>query len=118
MKAAYIREANSDLVEKLAQHNIDRWFAEKSNETCKGRPVLQEMLESVRSGDMLYIYDFAQIACSTTELLRITDKLIDKDVNFFFIKEKINSGTIREKFMLAVIRHIVDFERQTTLERK
>lgn len=62
MKAAYIREANSDLVEKLAQHNIDRWFAEKSNETCKGRTVLQEMLESVRSGDMLYIYDFAQIA--------------------------------------------------------
>ena len=62
MKVGYVRvstaEQNEDRqVEALKKHNIEKWFIEKVSGKDANRPQLQEMLDYVRDGDIVYVHD-------------------------------------------------------------
>lgn len=122
-KIAYVRvstiEQNEQRqVEALEQHNIDKWFIEKVSAKDTKRPKLQEMMDYIREGDIVYIHDFSRLARSTKDLLNIVEELNNKGVQLVSNKENIDTSTPTGKLMLTMIGAIAEFERQNLLERQ
>jgi len=123
MNIAYVRVSSLDQnegrqLEALKQFNIEKWFIEKVSAKDMNRPQLQEMLDFVRNGDVVYIHDFSRLARRTKDLLNIVELLNSKSVSLISNKEKLDTSTATGKLMLTVIAAISEFERQNLLERQ
>ena len=123
MKVAYVRvstvEQNENRqLEALKQYGINKWFVEKISAKDTKRPQLQAMLNFVREGDTVYIYDFCRMARSTKDLLDITEQLQKKKVHLVSLKENLDSSTAAGKLMITMIAAIHEFERANLLERQ
>ena len=123
MNVAYVRVSTVDQnearqIEALKKYNIEKWFKEKISGKNTNRPQLQAMLDFIREGDTVYIYDFSRLARSTKDLLDIVEQLNSKGVHLISNKENIDSSTPTGKLMLTMIGAIAEFERQNLLERQ
>lgn len=123
MRVAYVRVSTVEQnearqTEALSQFNIEKWYIEKVSAKDTNRPKLQEMLEFVREGDVVYIHDFSRLARSTKDLLDIVELLKSKNVSLISHKENLNSESATGKLMLTVIAAINEFERTNLLERQ
>ena len=123
MRVAYVRVSTAEQnearqTEALEKHNIEKWYIEKVSGKDTNRPKLNEMLEFVREGDIIYIHDFSRLARSTKDLLDIVERLNNKGVSLVSNKENIDSNTPTGKLMLTMIGAIAEFERQNLLERQ
>lgn len=123
MNIAYVRVSTIDQnearqVEALKKHNVDKWFTEKVSAKDAKRPELQSMLEFAREGDTIYIHDFSRLARSTSDLLRIVERLKENGVHLVSNKEAIDTSTPTGKLMLTMIGAINEFERTNLLERQ
>lgn len=123
-RIAYIRVSASDQNtesqrELLKPHKIDRYFEEKvSGKNASDRLELQNMLAYVREGDTVYVKDLSRLARNTKDLLDIVEKLTNKGVSLFSIKESIDTSTNMGKLMLTLLGAIYEFERVNLLERQ
>lgn len=123
MKVAYCRVSTIDQhterqTEALKLYGIEKWFIEKVSAKDTNRPKLKEMLEFVRSGDVIYIVSFDRLARSTKDLLEIVEYFNNKGVQLVSIKENIDTSTPTGKLMLTMIGAINTFERECLLERQ
>lgn len=123
MKVAYVRVSTVEQnearqIEGLEKHGIEKWYIEKVSAKDTNRPKLQEMLDFVRAGDVLYIHDFSRLARSTKDLLEIVEQLQSKGVCLVSNKENIDTSTPTGKLMLTMIGAIAEFERSNLLERQ
>lgn len=122
-RIAYIRvstqEQNTESQKEiLKQCNIDKFFEEKVSGKNANRPKLLEMLDYVREGDIVFIKDFSRLARSTQDLLRIVEKLKNKNVKLVSIKEQLDTSTPSGKLMVTMLGAIYEFERENLLERQ
>lgn len=100
-------------------YKIDKYFEEKvSGKNTQDRPVLRDMLDYVREGDQVYVYDFSRLARSTRDLLDIVEALEKKNVSLVSHKEHIDTSTPTGKMLLTILGSIAEFERQNLLERQ
>ena len=123
MKVAYIRVSTTDQntarqEEALKPYGIEKYFIEKVSGKDMKRPKLQEMLDFVREGDIIYCIDFSRLARSTQDLLSIVELLQNKGVNLVSLKENFDTSTPQGRLMLTIIAAINAFERENLLERQ
>ena len=123
MRIAYVRvstqeQSEARQIEALEKYDIDKWFIEKVSAKNIDRPKLQEMMEFVREGDVIYIHDFSRLARSTKDLLSLTERLQKKKVELVSNKENIDTTTATGTLMLTMIAAIAEFERANLLERQ
>lgn len=121
---AYVRATSVDQnadrqTEALQKYHIDKWFSDKVYEKNKtDRKQLRDMLEWVREGDTVYVFNFSSLARSTKDLLFIVEKLNEKNVHLISMKENLDTSTPNGKLMVAMIADINEFEHQNLLERQ
>ena len=123
MNVGYVRVSTEEQnverqYEDLRSYGITKWFEEKKSGKDTNREELQNMLNFVRDGDIIYIVDFSRLARSTKDLLNITEELQKKNVQLVSLKEKIDTTTPSGKLMLTLIGAIYEFERQNLLDRQ
>lgn len=118
VRVSTVEQNEARQIEALEKHNIDKWFTEKVSAKDTNRPQLQQMLEYVREGDIVYIHDFSRLARSTKDLLEIVEQLQGKGVELVSNKENIDTSTSTGKLMLTMIGAIAEFERANLLERQ
>ncbi len=123
MNVAYIRVSTIEQnearqLEAMKDKNIEKYFTEKISAKDTNRPKLQEMLDFVREGDVIYIHDFSRLARSTEDLLNIVNQLNDKGVHLVSNKENLDTSTPTGKLLLTMIGAIAQFERENLLERQ
>ena len=75
MNIAYTRvssdqQSDDRQFSELKTYNIEKWFNEKLT-TVEIRPQLTAMIDFIRPGDTIYVWDFSRLARSTNELLDI-----------------------------------------------
>lgn len=104
--------------EGLKKYNIDKWYIDKCSGKNTNRPQLQAMLDYVREGDTVYVWDFSRLARSTKDLLELVELLNSKGVSLVSNKENLDSRTPTGKLMLTMIAGIAEFERTNLLERQ
>lgn len=123
MKVAYIRSSseqqnNEYQIKALESYNIEKYFIEKKSGKDTNRPVFKEMLEYIREGDIVYIYDFSRISRNVKDLLNIVDTLQEKKVELISIKENLDTSTSTGKLMLTMIGAINEFQRTNQREKQ
>ena len=97
---------------------VEKVYLDKCSGKNTDRPMLNEMLDFLREGDICFTESISRIARNTKDLLTIMELLNEKKVVFVSDKEKIDTSTPTGKFMLTVFGAIAELERETTLERQ
>ena len=98
MKLGYARastgDQNRDLQrQRLSDAGCELLFEEKISGARRNRPELDRLLGQLRVGDMLVITRLNRLARSTSELLRITEKLSDIDAGLQSLDEPLADTT-------------------------
>ena len=93
-------------------------FVDKCSGKNTDRPELKKLLEYVRDGDVVVVSEYARLARSSADMLRIVNELQEKGVEIISIREKLDTTTPQGKFMLTVFAGLAELERETILERQ
>ena len=126
MRIAYVRVSTEEQNEArqreaLESYNIEKWYCEKRSAKDTNRPQLEAMLAFARSGDVIYtiyIHDFSRLARNTQDLLRLVQRMQQKEIQLISCQEQIDTATATGKLMLTMIAAINEFERAILLERQ
>lgn len=123
MKIAYIRSSSVDQnheyqIKAMEQYNIEKFFIDKASGKDTNRPQYIEMMNFVRTGDEIYIYDLSRISRDLKQMLEIIDELDRKDIKLVSIKESIDSSTSTGKLMLSMIGAVNEFLRTNQKEKQ
>lgn len=118
VRVSTIEQNEARQLEAFKSLDLYKIFIEKLSAKDTNRPVLQNMLDYVRSGDTVYIKDFSRLARSTKDLLDITEALERKGVKLISLKESLDTSNATGKLMLTMIGAINAFERENLLERQ
>jgi len=105
-------------IEQLEGARVEKIFQEKASGANANRPVLNEMLNYVRSGDTLCVTKIDRIARSTKHLLEVVDTLEVKGVTFKVLNINLDTSTPTGKLMMTMLGAIATFERELMLERQ
>ena len=102
--------------------DLDKCFIDKaSGKSIAQRPKLQEMLDYIRSGDVLLVHSMDRLARNLDDLRLLVKKIVAKDVLIKFIKEQITFGekdSPMSTLLLSVMGAFAEFERSIIKERQ
>ena len=123
LKIGYIRvstiEQNTARQEVIMQElGVQKVFVDKISGKNTDRPMLKEMMNFVRNGDIVVVESISRFARNTRDLLELIDQLVAKDVQFVSMKEKIDTSSPSGKFMITVFAGISTLEREYNLQRQ
>jgi DNA invertase Pin-like site-specific DNA recombinase len=106
---------------KAKEHNIpaENVYIEKaSGKNIKDRPVLNNLMSHIKSGDKLIVDSISRFARNTKDLLELVDQLNNKGVIFVSIKELIDTTTPTGMFMLTIFGAVAQLERDYLKDRQ
>jgi DNA invertase Pin-like site-specific DNA recombinase len=106
---------------KAIEYNIPvhKVYIEKaSGKNLTNRPVLNNLLSLLKSGDKLIVDSISRFARNTKDLLDLVEQLNSKGVNFVSIKENIDTTTPTGLFMLTIFGAVAQLERDYLKERQ
>lgn len=123
LKIGYIRVSTVEqniarqevIMKKL---DVEKIFIDKISGKNKERPMLKEMMDFVRSGDIVVVESISRFARNTRDLLELVDQLVAKGVQFVSMKERIDTSTPSGKFMLTVFGAVAQLEHDYILQRQ
>lgn len=124
MKIGYIRVSTTTqntARQQVAMEDIglDKIFEEKISGKNMDRPQLQQMLEFVRDGDVVYIESISRLGRSLKDLIDIVDTLNRKNVGLVSLKEAVIDTTSPSgKLIFSIFASLAEFERETTRQRQ
>lgn len=123
MNIGYIRVSSADQNEArqfvtLEKYKLDKIYSEKISGANMERPMLKEMLKSLKKGDTVYIADLSRLARSTYDLLTMIKAFEVKGINLVSDKEKLDLSTPQGKLILTVLAAVYEFEREIVKERQ
>ena len=123
MKIGYIRVSTIEQnegrqIEALNGAGAEQLYIDKASGKNANRPQLKEMLDHLRSGDIVITESISRIARNTRDLLGIVEELQRQGVEFVSLKESIDTTTPQGKFMLTVFAAMAELERESILERQ
>lgn len=98
--------------------DVEKIFIDKISGKNMKRPMLKEMMDFVRSGDIVVVESISRFARNTRDLLELVDQLVAKGVQFVSMKEKIDTSTPSGKFMLTVFGAVAQLEHDYILQRQ
>lgn len=97
---------------------MHRIFIDKCSGKTADRPELRKMLDYVRDGDVLVVAEYARLARSSADMLKIVHDLQEKGVEIVSLRENFDTTTPQGRFMLTVFAGLAELERETILERQ
>jgi site-specific DNA recombinase len=98
---------------------IDVRIETKTAKTIAGRPVLQEILENVRSGRVraVLVFKLDRLARNTVEALELANLLREHDCRLISLSETIDTGSAFGTFFFTVLAALAQMERDQIAER-
>ena len=92
-------------------------IAQEKRSSVARRPVLEALLASLKSGDVLVVYKVDRLARSLSDLLRILDRLRAVGASFRSLTEAIDTETPSGRLMMQMLGAVAEFERNIIRER-
>ena len=91
---------------KAKEYNIPMecvYIEKVSGKNVTDRPVLTNMMVTLKSGDKLVVESISRFARNTKDLIELVEQLNNKGVIFVSLKEAIDTTTATEMFMLTIL---------------
>lgn len=124
-KIGYIRVSSIDqnTARQLDGLELDKIFTEKSSGKDIKRPKLLEMIDYVRSGDVVYIHSIDRLARNLRDLLTTVEKILNKGASITFVTNNLSFSPDQDnnpmnKLMLQMLGAFSEFEREIIKERQ
>ena len=123
-QVGYIRVSSIDqnTIRQLDGLSLDKTFIEKMSGKDTQRPVLQECLAYIRSGDTLHVHSIDRLARNAKDLLNLVEQMLAKGVSLKFHKNNLtftpDSKDHMAKLQLTMLAAFAEFERELIRERQ
>jgi DNA invertase Pin-like site-specific DNA recombinase len=112
------REQTIDLqVDALAQAGCTKVHTEVISGARAERPILAQVLETLRAGDVLVIWKLDRLGRSLTHLLTIVTDLMTRRVGLKSLNDPIDTTTPQGRLIFNVFASLAEFEREVIRER-
>ncbi|MCX0353373.1 recombinase family protein [Clostridium perfringens] len=103
--------------EILERYNNAIIYKEQFTGSVIERPVLNEVLNELQSGDMLVVTKLDRLARNTVEGIEIVQELFKKEVAVHVLNIGLLENTSMGKFFLTTLLAVAEMERNTIIER-
>ncbi len=103
--------------EILERYNNAIIYKEQFTGSVIERPVLNEVLSELQSGDMLVVTKLDRLARNTVEGIVIVQELFKKEVAVHVLNIGLLENTSMGKFFLTTLLAVAEMERNTIIER-
>lgn len=122
MKIGYARtstlDQNLDLqLDALQNCGCEKIYQEQVSSIKDKRPQLENCLQSLRAGDVLYIWRLDRLGRSLKDLINIVNQLQDIGCELVSVKESIDTSTTAGKLTFHLFASLAEFERELIRER-
>jgi len=104
-------------IDFLKSKNCDEIITEKMSGTIKDRPILNQLIDKLREGDILVTESFSRLGRNVKNLMELMEKLEEKKVMVISQKENFDTTTPQGKLMLTIFQAFSQFERDVIRER-
>ena len=123
MRLGYARVSTGDQsldgqCQRLSTAGCDKLFEEKISGATRNRPQLEKLIEHLRKDDILVVTRLDRLARSTSDLLRIAERLTEKNAGLQSLDEPWADTTSPSgRMVLTVFAGIAEFERTLIISR-
>ena len=123
MKLGYARVSTEDQNldgqrQRLSVAGCEKLFEEKLSGAKRNRPKLEKLIEQLRKGDVLVVTRLDRLARSTSELLRIAERLTEKSAGLQSLDEPWADTTSPSgRMVITIFAGIAEFERTLIISR-
>jgi DNA invertase Pin-like site-specific DNA recombinase len=112
------REQTIDLqVDALMQAGCTNVYTEVISCARADRPILAQVLELLRAGDVLVIWKLDRLGRSLTHLLAIVTDLMTRQVGLKSLNDSIDTTTPQGRLIFNLFASLAEFEREVIRER-
>lgn len=101
----------------IRKYGVNKIFSEKMTGTKRDRPELNNLMNTIRTGDIVVVESLSRLGRSTKDLLNLMSEFENKGVTLISLKEKIDTDTPTGKLILTVLSAISQFERDVIVLR-
>ena len=101
----------------LLAAGAERIYADTITGTTRHRPALDQMIDQLRSGDVVVVAKYDRLARSLKDLLEIVDQIQARGAGFRSLAEDIDTTTPAGRLVFHIFASIAQFERERIAER-
>lgn len=105
-------------VEQLSKFGVDQILEEKISGVKKKKPVLDELLQKMQSGDTLVVTRMDRLGRNTVQLLQLVEELEAQGKYFIILNLGIDTRTPTGKFFVTVMAAFSELERTMNKEKQ
>jgi DNA invertase Pin-like site-specific DNA recombinase len=123
MKLGYARVSTGDQnlegqCQRLSAAGCEKLFEEKISGATRNRPKLEKLIEHLRKDDILVVTRLDRLARSTSDLLRIAERLTEKSAGLQSLDEPWADTTSPSgRMVMTIFAGIAEFERTLIISR-
>ena len=125
-KIGYVRVSSQDQNQKrqlqqLNEIGMDKIYQEKVSGANMNREQLQDMLNELDEGDIIYVTDLTRITRSTQDLFSLIDQIKSKNSNLVSLKDTwldLSEDNPYSQFLITVMAGVNQLERDLIRMRK
>jgi len=112
------RDQNCDLqVDALRAAGCEKIYSEAVSGARADRPVLDELLRNIRSGDVLVIWKLDRLGRSLKHLVELVGTLMEKGVGLQSLHDPVDTTTPHGRLTFNLFASLAEFERDLIRER-
>jgi len=122
MRIGYARvstkEQSFDIqMDALLKSGCEKIYQEIVSGSKSSRPILEDMINNVRSGDIVVIYKLDRLGRNVNHLIKLTEHLIENKVDLISINDPIDTSSIQGRLVFMIFASLAEFERSLIQER-
>ena len=104
--------------QRLSAAGCEKLFEEKISDATRNRPKLEKLIEHLRKDDILVVTCLDRLARLTSDLLRIAERLTEKDAGIQSLDEPWADTTSSSgRMVMTIFAGIAEFERTLIISR-
>lgn len=101
---------------------LDKEYVEIASGSKTDRPKLNEMLDYVREGDIVYVHSLDRLGRDALHTINTIETILKKEASLVFVNENLtldpNANDPMKKMLLAVFSYFAEFEKKIIAERR
>ncbi|QJB50209.1 recombinase family protein (plasmid) [Acinetobacter sp. NEB149] len=98
---------------------LDKEYVEIASGSKTDRPKLNEMLDYVREGDIVYVHSLDRLGRDALHTINTIEAILKKEASLVFVNENLtldpNANDPMKKMLLAVFSYFAEFEKKLSL---
>ena len=115
-RVSTVDQSNDLQLAAFEKAGVKKVFQERQS-SVKRRPVLDQLLMTIETGQVLVVYKLDRLARSMVHFVKLSETLKSKGVGFRSLTESIDTSTPQGRMFVNLLATFAEFERELIRER-